>query len=215
MFTGIVQGKLPVLRCEQQPNLTTLVFAVEAPLKDGLAVGASVAFNGTCLTVRSINEHEVCFDVISQSLALTNLGDVQAGDYVNVERAAKFGDEIGGHGLSGHIMTTAELVEWQRDGHKVVMWLSLPESIRPFVLDKGYIALNGCSLTIAELEADRFAVHLIPETLDITTFGEADVGARINVEVDAQTQAVVETVRNVLSNPDMIAQLTQTAAVNT
>lgn len=199
MFTGIVQAKLPVAQLKRFDDFATLIFEFPESLLAGLKVGASVAFNGTCLTVRNIDNHRVSFDAIAQTLKVTNLGKLSVGSIVNVERAARFGDEIGGHVLSGHIMQTVKVLEVQDSEHNRVVWFERPANIAEFILDKGFIALNGCSLTIAEVQDDRFAVYLIPETRDVTTFGEVQVGDDINLEVDSQTQAVVETVKRVLA----------------
>lgn len=207
MFTGIVQTKLPVTRVERQTDFATLILTFPPALLEGLQIGASVAINGTCLTVRTIHAAEVSFDAIAQTLKVTNLGNVQAGTVVNIERAARFGDEIGGHVLSGHIMDQVTVLDVQDSAHNRVVWMQRPAHLAAFLLDKGYVALNGCSLTIAEVQDDRFAVYLIPETRDVTTFGEVQPGDRINLEVDAQTQAVVETVRRLLADPQLLAQL--------
>lgn len=199
MFTGIVQAKLPVAQVKRFADFATFVFEFPESLLANLKIGASVAFNGTCLTVRTIENRRVSFDAIVQTLKVTNLGLLSEGSIVNVERAARFGDEIGGHLLSGHIMQTVKVLAVTDTEHNRVVWFERPANIAEFILDKGFIALNGCSLTIAEVEDDRFAVYLIPETRDVTTFGEVQVGDAINLEVDSQTQAVVETVKRVLA----------------
>lgn len=200
MFTGIVQAKLPVAAIQHASDFATFVFEFPRELRAELKIGASVAFNGTCLTVRKIEAEQVSFDVMVQTLKVTNLGALKVGDVVNVERAARFGDEIGGHILSGHIMRTVQVLAVHDNELNRVVWFERPAEVAPFILDKGFIALNGCSLTIAEIEDDRFAVYLIPETRDVTTFGEVQVGDAINLEVDSQTQAIVETVKKVLAN---------------
>lgn len=207
MFTGIVQTKLPILRMDQRGDFATLTLKFPTDMLAGLKIGASVAINGTCLTVRTICDTDVSFDAIAQTLKVTNLGTLQAGSVVNIERAARFGDEIGGHVLSGHIMDQVTVLDVQDSAHNRVVWMQRPAHLAAFLLDKGYVALNGCSLTIAEVRDDRFAVYLIPETRDVTTFGEVQTGDRINLEVDAQTQAVVETARRLLADPQMLAQL--------
>lgn len=199
MFTGIVQAKLPVAQVKRFADFATFVFEFPESLLANLKIGASVAFNGTCLTVRTIENRRVSFDAIVQTLKVTNLGLLSEGSIVNVERAARFGDEIGGHVLSGHIMQTVKVLAVTDTEHNRVVWFERPANIAEFILDKGFIALNGCSLTIAEVQDDRFAVYLIPETRDVTTFGEVQVGDAINLEVDSQTQAVVETVKRVLA----------------
>ncbi len=209
MFTGIVQTRLPVAALERKEDFATFTFEFPEKLSVGLHIGASVAINGTCLTVRTLEQGRVSFDAIGQTLKVTNLGDLQPGSVVNIERAARFGDEIGGHVLSGHIMDQVAVLVVDDSANNRVVWMERPADLSPFLLDKGYVALNGCSLTIAEVTEDRFCVHLIPETRDVTTFGMVQVGDRINVEVDAQTQAVVETVRRLLADPQMSGLLSR------
>ena len=207
MFTGIVQTKLPVHRLVRHDDFATFSFDFSSELLEGLKIGASVAINGTCLTVRTIEKNIVSFDAIEQTLKVTNLGALVEGSIVNIERAARFGDEIGGHVLSGHIMQQVIVLDVIDTERNRVVWLERPTALVPFLLDKGFVALNGCSLTIAEVKEDRFSVHLIPETRDVTTFGEIQTGDKINLEVDSQTQAVVETVKQLLSDPQVLAQI--------
>ncbi|MCY0966524.1 riboflavin synthase subunit alpha [Parathalassolituus penaei] len=205
MFTGIVQTRLPIAAVDRKEDFASFTLNFPPALQTGLQIGASVALNGTCLTVRTIDAGKVTFDAIGQTLRLTNLGALQAGSEVNIERAAKMGDEIGGHLLSGHIMGQVTVLERIESANNLVLWFERPSDMAPYLLDKGYVALNGCSLTIAEVKDDRFAVHLIPETRDVTTFGTAVVGDRINLEVDPQTQAVVDTVKRMLADPAVLA----------
>ncbi|MAQ99523.1 MAG: riboflavin synthase [Oceanospirillaceae bacterium] len=207
MFTGIVQTRLPVCKIERKDDFATLIFEFPPEFLQGLQNGASVAINGTCLTVREIDADRVSFNAIDQTLKVTNLGALTDGDIVNIERAAKYGDEIGGHVLSGHVMDQVEVLDVIESADNLVVWFERPEHLAPFILDKGFVSLNGCSLTIAEVDGNRFSVHLIPETRDVTTFGLVKTGDRINLEVDAQTQAVVETVRRMLLSPEVLAAL--------
>ena len=207
MFTGIVQTKLPVAEVLKAEGLTTFVFEFDNKLLTGLETGASVAINGTCLTVRSIDGNRVYFDAIAQTLKVTNLGQIEPGSVVNLERAAKYGDEIGGHVVSGHVMDQVRVVDVVDSANNRVVWMQRPKALAPYLLDKGFVALNGCSLTIAEVEEDRFAVHLIPETLDITVFGGIVAGDSVNLEIDAQTQAVVDTVRRLIGNTANLKEL--------
>ncbi len=200
MFTGIVQGMGEVLEIRQPaPDFRSHIVLLPEHMADNLQIGASVAHNGCCLTITSIRGREAGFDLMAETLAKTNLGSLKEGDAVNLERAARFGDEIGGHTMSGHIMLQTEIVEIKRSGHNCTVWFGLPESIRPYVLGKGFIGLDGCSLTIGDVLQDCFNVHLIPETLQRTLFGRREIGDRINVEIDAQTQAVVDTVQRILA----------------
>lgn len=199
MFTGIVQGTAKLVAIDKKAQFQTHVIDLPEPLSSDLAIGASVAHNGCCLTVTHINGHQVSFDLMQETLRLTNLGQLNVGDAVNIERAAKFGDEIGGHSMSGHIICMATVVDIIDSAHNKTLWFEIPESLMKYVLPKGYIGLDGCSLTIGQVEANRFNVHLIPETLQRTLFGSRKIGDKINVEIDPQTQAIVDTVERVLA----------------
>ncbi|ARV72569.1 riboflavin synthase [Vibrio campbellii] len=199
MFTGIVQGTAKVVHIDKKDRFQTHVLVLEGALNEGLEIGASVAHNGCCLTVTKIEGTQISFDLMQATLALTNLGELEEGDSVNIERAAKFGDEIGGHSMSGHISLMAEISEVIDTPNNRTIWFTLPQESMKYVLAKGYIGLDGCSLTIGEVEDSRFSVHLIPETLERTLFGRRQAGEKINVEFDPQTQAIVDTVERVLA----------------
>ncbi|WBU42759.1 MULTISPECIES: riboflavin synthase subunit alpha [Marinobacter] len=193
MFTGIVQGIAKVTEIIASPGLNTLVVDFPGARVEGVTIGASVAINGTCLTVTRQDGTHLYFDAMQETLRLTTLGELSPGDTVNFERAASIGDEIGGHLLSGHIHTTATLVDIVRPENNVTLWFEIPSEWQKYVFPKGYIAINGASLTIGEVQENRFNVHLIPETLRATTFGSAEQGQRVNIEVDSQTQTIVDT----------------------
>ncbi|GLS84521.1 riboflavin synthase subunit alpha [Paraferrimonas haliotis] len=199
MFTGIVQGTAQIVAIERRHNFQTHVVRLPEALLDGLSIGASVAHNGCCLTVTHINGSDVSFDLMEQTLALTNLGTLEVGDKVNVERAARFGDDIGGHSMSGHIYTTTVISDIERSPDNCRVWFEIPSSCNKFLFDKGYVGIDGCSLTIAQISDTHFAVNLIPETLQRTNLGWREVGDIINLEIDPQTQAIVETVERVLA----------------
>jgi len=199
MFTGIVQGTAEVVEIEKRLQFRTHVLRFPPALTHGLALGASVAQNGCCLTVTAIDGERVSFDLMQETLRLTNLGQLQVGDRVNIERAARIGDEIGGHLMSGHIIATAEVLQIERSADNCRIWLLLPEELTKYVLTKGYIGIDGISLTVGEVKGQRFCVNLIPETLARTNIGGRKVGDRVNIEVDPQTQAIVDTVERVLA----------------
>ena len=138
-----------------------------------------------------------------ETLRTTNLGSLSEGDRVNVERSFQVGDEVGGHIVSGHITTTAAVVERRVVGHDHVMVFDLPEQWMKFVFHKVFIALDGASLTVSSVDraSNRFAVSLIPETLQRTTLGRLGEGDLVNVEVDAQTLTTVETVERLFDDP--------------
>lgn len=199
MFTGIVQGTATVIAIDKKEQFQTHTVELLPPLSENIEIGASVAHNGCCLTVTAIEGHTVSFDLMQATLRLTNLGHIGVGDRVNIERAARYGDEIGGHTMSGHITTTAPIVEIVATPNNKTLWFELPQEYMKYVLAKGFIGLDGCSLTIGEVEQQRFSVHLIPETLERTLFGSRQVGDQINVEIDPQTQAIVDTVERVMA----------------
>jgi riboflavin synthase len=192
MYTGIVAGTAPVSDIREGEGVRTLSIDLDG-YSDGLEIGASVALDGVCMTVVSMEGTDVQFDAIEETLQRTTLGEITLGEVVNVERSLRVGDEIGGHILSGHIMTTAEITGREKRGEGLDILVENPESARPFILEKGFIAIDGMSLTIGKVSEEEFALHIIPETLRITTIGLKEVGDRVNLEVDSRTQAVVET----------------------
>lgn len=202
MFTGIVQGLARVAQLVQQEGLRSLRLEFPAGFSTGLAVGASVAVDGVCLSVTALHGANAAdFDVMQQSLGLTTLGSLVMGSRVNVERAAKEGAEIGGHPLSGHIDFTARLSAVRQPENNHVMGITVPSPWMRYIFAKGYIAINGASLTVAEAHresggAGEFEVWLIPETLRMTTFADKQVGDLLNVEIERSTQVMVDSVRD-------------------
>jgi riboflavin synthase len=201
MYTGIVQGAYRIAAIERKTGLHTLEIELDEPRTTDLQIGASVALDGVCLTVTSLRGHLVQFDVMQQTLQQTTLGELEVGDAVNVERSARYGDEIGGHGLSGHIDAAVKIVAIAEPENNRELTFQLPPELVPYVFQRGYVGLNGCSLTVAELDAGAgwFKVCLIPETLRVTTFAQKQTGDRVNLELDRQTQAIVDTVRRYLA----------------
>jgi len=201
MFTGIVQGTASLVSVEEKSNFRTHIVELPEALLPGLETGASVAHNGCCLTVTAIEGNRVSFDLIKETLRLTNLGELAVGSVVNIERAAKFNDEIGGHLMSGHIATTAEIAKILTSENNRQVWFKVQDqSLMKYILHKGFIGIDGISLTVGEVTATRFCVHLIPETLERTTLGKKKLGQRVNIEIDPQTQAIVDTVERVLAS---------------
>jgi len=193
MFTGIIQGT----GCIQSVNGDSIVtIDVQIPSTDGLEIGASVSIDGVCLTATSVSD-TVTFDVIPETLDRTTLGSLSSGSNVNVERALKFGDELGGHLLSGHIMGTAEIVAVENQDYTI----QCPPEMAEYIQEKGYIAVDGISLTVGKTSGKGgFDVHIIPETLRLTTLGSKGVGDQVNIEIDAMTQAVVETTKRLMES---------------
>ncbi|MCP3664015.1 MAG: riboflavin synthase subunit alpha [Gammaproteobacteria bacterium] len=205
MFTGIVQGTAEVVEIHQKENFRSHKVRMPADHLGGLKPGASVAHNGCCLTVVEIEDDLVSFDLMQETLKATNLGELKPGDRFNYERAARFGDEIGGHQMSGHIICTADVTRVIESENNHQIWFRVPREQTKYIFTKGYIGIDGISLTIGEVEADQFNVNLIPETLARTNLGWRKAGDQINIEIDPQTQAIVDTVERVLNNksPDV------------
>ena len=204
MFTGIVQGVARVEAIEAREGLHTLRLRLPSGFDGELAIGASVACDGVCLTVTERPAPDTAlFDVMAQTLKLTTLGALQQGSGLNVERAAKEGAEVGGHPLSGHVDVSATIADIRRPDNNHVLRFALPAPWMRYVFAKGYIGVNGCSLTVAEAQREPsgsgwFEVWLIPETLRMTTFGDKQLGDAVHIEIERSTQVVVDTVRDAL-----------------
>ena len=192
MFTGIVQGTGNVQSVSGELILT---IGIQIPSTEDLEIGGSVAIDGVCLTATSVGD-TVTFDIIPETLERTTLGSLACGSNVNVERALKFGDELGGHLLSGHIMGKAEIVAVINEDYTI----QCPPEIGEFIQEKGFIAVDGISLTVGKTDGNGcFDVHIIPETLRLTTLGSKSTGDYVNIEIDAMTQAVVETTKRLMA----------------
>lgn len=192
MFTGIIQATAPIVALEQEDTLLRYAISFPKKLLTHLELGASVSVDGICQTVIDIDQDKVYFEAISETLSKTTLDQLQLGTHVNLERSAKFGDEIGGHLLSGHIYGTAQIVHISNNIYTFKgspLWMK-------YLFAKGFIAVDGMSLTLVEVDKNHstFTVHLIPETLKRTTLGQKQEGALVNIEVDHLTVATVETV---------------------
>jgi len=193
MYTGIVSGTAPVIAVADGEGIRALTIDLDG-FSEGLQIGASVALDGVCMTVVSMEGTEVRFDAIEETLGRTTLERAIQGHMVNVERSLRMGDELGGHILSGHVMTTAKIIGRVERGEGLDLVIENLVETRPYILEKGFIAIDGMSLTIGEVSDEGFALHIIPETLRITTIGDKGVGDSVNIEIDSRTQAVVETV---------------------
>ncbi len=198
MFTGIVQGQGQIQDIINKEGLKTFKVKLPFELSSDLIEGASIANNGCCLTITHVEDDCVYFDLMQETLKLTNLGQLKAGDWVNLERAARIGDEIGGHMMSGHIICTATVDDVVISPNNRTVWFDVPEFVQKYLFSKGFVGIDGISLTIGEVKGNRFNVHLIPETIARTNLGTRQKGEAVNIEVDPQTQAVVDTVERVL-----------------
>lgn len=198
MFTGIVQGIGEIIATTEKNTVTS--YAIRLPNVEGLVIGASVSINGVCLTVVAIDADIVQFDIIKETLERTNLGDLSVGDVVNIERSLKFGDEVGGHILSGHIFATGVISTKSKTGDQMSLKIKSPPVIEKYLTEKGYIAIDGISLTVGKVEAGYFDLHIIPETMRLTTLDAKIVGDLVNIEIDSNTQLIVETIERLLQD---------------
>ena len=196
VFTGIVEGTGLVSSVTESENLTKISVKMPSKFSDDIKIGASVCIDGVCLTVCSINRDELGFDIIMETLNVTTFSNVKTGDAVNVERSMKLGDEIGGHLLSGHVSTTATISKLETPENNHIVTFSTDLETIKYIFPKGYIALNGVSLTVGEVDKSNqtFNVYLIPETLRLTNLGEKVVGDKINLEIETQTRNMVDTI---------------------
>ena len=194
MFTGIVKGLGEVTRVEKKEHALTLVVDL-GDLSQELERGASVSVGGVCLTAVVIDGAQVTFDVIGETLAKTAIGELKQGDKVNIERSVRMGEEIGGHLVAGHVASTVTISAIDARLNNWIVTLQGDKELSPYLFPKGFIALDGCSLTVVDVGPEQFTVHLIPETLARTTFGFKRVGDRVNLEIDPVTRAIVDTVK--------------------
>jgi riboflavin synthase len=197
MFTGIIQNIEQVKSIHKEPALHTLVITTNAEFTAGLTLGSSIAINGVCLTVVDFNSNEMTFQIMQSTLDCTNLGQLHINDWVNIERSLRVGDEIGGHLISGHVETTAQIVSIEKP-HELnwIVTLQTKPHWLNYLFPKGFICLDGVSLTLQEIHAHNhtFTVHLIPETIKRTIFPYKTVGSSINMDIDKQTITIVDTV---------------------
>lgn len=199
MFSGVVQGVGVVGNVRAAP--WGISCDIQGDSLHGLAVGASVCVDGVCLTKTGGDGNTAAFDVVEETLTRTTLATYAAGTRVNLERALRVGDENGGHSVSGHVHCTAQILSLSARGDASDVLLGdMPPAYRRYIFSKGFVAINGVSLTIGETTADGFYLHLIPETRRATTLGEKMAGERVNIECEQTTIATVDTVMRLLAN---------------
>ena len=209
MFTGIVEGKAELSSVKQFDGFTRWVIDLPPMHGENLEIGASVALDGVCLTVVEIDGRSVSFDLIQETLERSTLCLRKAGDMLNIERALRYGDEVGGHLVSGHVMAVGKIkridvLEQDINGSKTMdIEIHVPPEVSEYVFEKGYIAIDGISLTVGKThDSGGFDLHIIPETIRRTTLAGKEVDSTVNVEIESSTQAVVDTVKKMISkNP--------------
>jgi riboflavin synthase len=188
MFTGLVQDRGRVEAVDQTADGVRL--RVSTALASELRDGDSVAVDGACLTATAVDASGFAADVITETLERSTLGAATNGGTVNLELPLRATDRLGGHVVQGHVDAIGEVVEVVGEGFARRVWIELPPALLRYIVEKGSIAIAGVSLTVAETAEDRFAVALIPETLDRTTLGDAAAGDRVNIEVDVLAKYV-------------------------
>lgn len=201
MFTGIVQCISQIILIKKKKHSITYVIELPSKMMKDLQVGYSIANNGCCLTVTKVKKNFLYFDIIKETLKVTNLGKLKVGDKINIERAVKLKDEIGGHLMTGHIMTTAKIynIKNTTNNYEILFYLKKYKLMK-YILKKGFIGIDGISLTINKVYKNKFSVNLIPKTLSDTTIGIKKVGDIVNIEIDYQTQLIVHSVERILKN---------------
>lgn len=190
MFTGIIKYIGEVRQLRLNPGGAKLTIDA-AGLATEVSQGGSICVNGVCLTVANIRPPQIEFDVIAETLRRSTLGALKTGHRVNLERSLRVSDGIDGHFMQGHVDATARLVRRDTLRGEHILWFEPESPIQKYLIPKGSVAIDGVSLTIADLTETEFSVALIPTTLELTTLGEREVGGRVNIETDILTRAVV------------------------
>jgi len=183
MFTTIVEERGRVRRLDVHDGGARVEIDATTVLDDAV-IGASIAVNGCCLTVVAFDDHSWCADAVIETLARTNLGDLAPGAAVNLERPVRLADRLGGHLVQGHVDGVAIITERVPGDLWETVRFTFPSDLARYVVHKGSITVDGISLTVTEIDEDRFAVSLIPTTLELTTLGRKGVGEMVNIEVD-------------------------------
>ena len=188
MFTGIVTDVGTVTELDQQGDLRARIATRYDT--NGIDIGASIASDGVCLTVIALGDDWYDVQISAETVSKTNLNTWVVGKRVNLERALKVGDELGGHIVSGHVDGVAEVVAVQDEGDSTRVTLRAPQDLARFIAPKGSVALNGTSLTVNDVEGRDFGINFIPHTKEVTTWGDVAVGDRVNLEIDTLARYV-------------------------
>lgn len=188
MFTGIITDVGEIVELEQRGDLRARIKT--SYVTGGIDLGASIASDGVCLTVVALGEDWYDVEISAETVSKTNLGAWRVGHSVNLERALKVGDELGGHIVSGHVDGVAQIVDMRDEGDSTRFTFKAPESLAKFIAPKGSVALNGTSLTVNEVGGCEFGVNIIPHTKEATTWGTAKVADQVNLEIDTLARYV-------------------------
>ncbi len=184
MFSGLIEHRGTVVANDEHHGGRRLVVVAPEAIRDGVQPLDSIAINGVCLTVVSAGKERIAFDLVPETLARSTLGTLAEGDHVNVELSLRLGDRLGGHLVYGHVDATAEVLQRRQEGPGERLAVVVPDGLKRYLVEKGYVALDGVSVTIAGVSDGRFEVALVPETIAHTTLGRRRPGERVNVEID-------------------------------
>ncbi|MFL2730005.1 MAG: riboflavin synthase subunit alpha [Gammaproteobacteria bacterium] len=198
MFSGIVQETGKVIGFVKEKDIYNLSIECSSEFISDLKKGASISVDGVCLTVKDENPEILRFDLVEETIKRTNFQNIKTGDNVNIERSLKMGDEIGGHPVSGHIHGISKVISIDKRDQSWDVKFSVEPFMHDYMLHKGYVAINGCSLTVGEVSNESFMIHLIPETLSITNLFQLEQDSIVNVELDQNTIIIADTVKKYL-----------------
>ena len=198
MFSGIVQEAGKVIGFVKEKDIYNLSIECSSEFISDLKKGASISVDGVCLTVKDENPEILRFDLVEETIKRTNFQNIKTGDNVNLERSLKMGDEIGGHPVSGHIHGISKVISIDRRDQSWDVKFSVESFMHDYMLHKGYVAINGCSLTVGEVSNESFMIHLIPETLSITNLFQLQQDSIVNVELDQNTIVIADIVKKYL-----------------
>jgi len=198
MFSGIVQEAGKVIGFVKEKDIYNLSIECSSEFISDLKKGASISVDGVCLTVKDENPEILRFDLVEETIKRTNFQNIKTGDNVNLERSLKVGDEIGGHPVSGHIHGISKVISIDKRDQSWDVKFSVESFMHDYMLHKGYVAVNGCSLTVGEVSNESFIIHLIPETLSITNLFQLEQDSVVNIELDQNTIIIADTVKKYL-----------------
>jgi riboflavin synthase len=215
MYSGIVQGVARVNKIILERDFGSLIIERSLDCLKNIESGGSISIDGICLTVASYTNNEVSFDLSFETIRTTNIKMLRLGSLVNVETPLNFGEPNGGHNISGHIDGVAEVSAINASEHNFQIIFEIDPKLGRFIFEKGFISLNGCSLTLngvnkkGKQQKTEFSVWLIPETLKRTNIKALKIGDLVNIEVERQTQVIVTTITDLLSDPNFLKSVYQ------
>lgn len=202
MYSGITQGLYPVVKILKEADILNYTVRLSKKLAADVEIGDSVAVDGVCQTVMNILETDVSFQAIPETLSKTSLHKLTHGSLVSIEKSLRYGDYVGGHEVSGHVFGTGVVSQILKTFDSLTMVIHCNPSWMKYIFSKGFIAVDGSSLTVGDTDVKQglFTLHLIPETLRLTNFGNKKLGDLVNIEFDYRTKVIVETVERLVNS---------------